>query len=544
MQDGGGAPAEATVTGTPAYMAPEQGRGEAVDARCDLFSLGCVLYRMATGRPPFSGGDVMSVLMSVALDEPPRPLPLNPELPPALAELIERLLSKQPAERPASAQAVVEALREIERARAEAARPRPRRWPWLVACAAAVLGAVGITYWLLPPEMVPEPPPEPGQVAFDFDAADSRLALQHDKDPEQIIDVKISGTLTLPAGDYAVRMVEQRRDRTLMPDFFTVKPGEKAVLPLRLVGEVRKHQLHQRPVRAVALSPVPGSLLALSASDDPNASVLAWDAAHRRRRSAYARQPGRPGLVRRVFRRWQSCGLGRRRQAQAARHAPPGSSVYLWDFVHQRELPPLAGHESWVTSVAFAPDGLHLLSGGLDGNVLLWDLQKNDVQHRLPGHDHARVRSVAFDPDGKQALSCADKLILLWNPANGKLSRTLDKSHTETISAAVFSPDGSRIASAGWDAHVCVRDLRTGIGRLLKGHAGEVHCIAWSADGQRLLSGGHDGTVRLWDADSMAELVCLRGHTKTVTGVAFSADGRYAVSGSADCSVRLWELPK
>jgi serine/threonine protein kinase len=103
------------ILGSPAYMAPEQARGEKVDVRCDLFSLGCVLYRLATGAMPFKGGDTMSVLMSLAVDMPPAPLTLNSQLPPALAQMIEQLLCKDPAGRPESARAVAQALQDIER---------------------------------------------------------------------------------------------------------------------------------------------------------------------------------------------------------------------------------------------------------------------------------------------------------------------------------------------------------------------------------------------------------------------------------------------
>ena len=62
-----------TLMGTPAYMAPEQANGEVVDARCDLFSIGCVLYRMSTGQLPFRGKDTMSMLMVLA-SQTPEPL--------------------------------------------------------------------------------------------------------------------------------------------------------------------------------------------------------------------------------------------------------------------------------------------------------------------------------------------------------------------------------------------------------------------------------------------------------------------------------------
>ena len=86
-------------------MAPEQARAEAIDPRCDLFSLGCVLYRMATGQAPFKGADLMSTLLAVTTERPPAPRKLNPEVPAELSELILKLLAKERGARPPSAAA-------------------------------------------------------------------------------------------------------------------------------------------------------------------------------------------------------------------------------------------------------------------------------------------------------------------------------------------------------------------------------------------------------------------------------------------------------
>ncbi|HKB01727.1 MAG TPA: serine/threonine-protein kinase [Gemmataceae bacterium] len=99
-----------TVVGTPAFMSPEQGRGQSVDARTDLFSLGGVLYRMATGQNPFHGTDAVGVLMSLAADTPRDPRTLNPHVPPRLASLILWLLDKDAARRPPSAREVARLL--------------------------------------------------------------------------------------------------------------------------------------------------------------------------------------------------------------------------------------------------------------------------------------------------------------------------------------------------------------------------------------------------------------------------------------------------
>ena len=157
---------QGSILGTPAYMSPEQSSGEVVDGRSDLFSLGCVLYRMVTGQLPFQGKDAVSTLLSVARDNPPAPSAVNPEVPPALSEFIMKMLSKNSTGRPSSAQEVSKAL---EALRAESgrdsatlqmpsaiphtdktsatpftasARPR-RRWAW-VAAVAALLIASGV----------------------------------------------------------------------------------------------------------------------------------------------------------------------------------------------------------------------------------------------------------------------------------------------------------------------------------------------------------------------------------------------------------------
>ena len=101
------------IMGTPAYMAPEQARGKSVDLRADLFSLGVVLYEMTTGKRPFTGSDTMSILTSLAVDEPIAPNLINFAISPALSDLIMQLLSKTPEKRPADGRVVAEALMAI-----------------------------------------------------------------------------------------------------------------------------------------------------------------------------------------------------------------------------------------------------------------------------------------------------------------------------------------------------------------------------------------------------------------------------------------------
>jgi serine/threonine protein kinase len=101
------------VLGTPAYMPPEQARGEPADARADLYSLGATLYRMATGCLPFEAPTPMALLLAIALKAPPPVRELAPHLSPTLAQLIDRLLKKDREQRPQSAAEVSAALTAI-----------------------------------------------------------------------------------------------------------------------------------------------------------------------------------------------------------------------------------------------------------------------------------------------------------------------------------------------------------------------------------------------------------------------------------------------
>jgi eukaryotic-like serine/threonine-protein kinase len=100
-----------TVLGTPAYMAPEQVRGENVDARADVYALGGLLFRCLTGRPPFGGAHAIAILAKVVMESPPRVAEARPEVPASLDALIVRMLSKDPNKRPRDAD---EVLRELE----------------------------------------------------------------------------------------------------------------------------------------------------------------------------------------------------------------------------------------------------------------------------------------------------------------------------------------------------------------------------------------------------------------------------------------------
>jgi formylglycine-generating enzyme required for sulfatase activity/predicted Ser/Thr protein kinase len=239
------------IIGTPAYMAPEQGAGKKVDHRCDLFSFGCVLYRMCTGQMPFKGDDAVSTLVAVALEEPKAPVEIDPEVPAALSELVMRLLAKKPQDRPESAQAVVEAIQEIEadagatavprdtktqkvksagKTRTEAGRTQlagkaSKRPPWLwlgiggAAACGLILAAI-LIFWQTPHGLVKIESDDPSiEIVFDKSGPTIKGA---DKEP-----------IRLRAGEHGILV--KRGDFSFETDKILIEKGKTITLKFELL---------------------------------------------------------------------------------------------------------------------------------------------------------------------------------------------------------------------------------------------------------------------------------------------------------------------
>jgi len=153
------------VLGTPAYMSPEQARGDAVDARSDVWTFGCLICETVTGRSPFQRRTTAETLAAI-LGEPPRLAELAWREAPSLRALAARCLEREPARRPSSGRVLVEAL-------AGDGRGAPRhRLPLWLAAAAAVALAVGVwLLWRRPPRPAPAAAAAPSAPSSDTSAA-------------------------------------------------------------------------------------------------------------------------------------------------------------------------------------------------------------------------------------------------------------------------------------------------------------------------------------------------------------------------------------
>jgi len=128
LSDGVSLTQTASVLGTAPYMSPEQAMGQPADARSDIYSLGCVLYEMLTGKPPFLADVAAAVLHQHVRVAPKRPSALNPDVPPVLDALVLEMLAKSPDDRPQTAADVRDRLAALDKA-TDPTRPLPPAEP-------------------------------------------------------------------------------------------------------------------------------------------------------------------------------------------------------------------------------------------------------------------------------------------------------------------------------------------------------------------------------------------------------------------------------
>lgn len=195
------------VLGTVNYMSPEQAsRPDLATASADVYSLGCVLYHLLAGHPPFAGKSGMDCIAAHRSARPPDIRKLRPDVPPALAELIERMLAKKVADRPAGMDDVVAALDRLakaetnEWAKIAAAPPvsKPQRTQnrraWLAAgLALATVGGVGWRIFRKRPAVVPDPPREP-DIAIQTLPLDNSKEYQRRLAARYGVDVELTDT--------------------------------------------------------------------------------------------------------------------------------------------------------------------------------------------------------------------------------------------------------------------------------------------------------------------------------------------------------------
>jgi WD40 repeat protein len=557
------------VAGTPYYMSPEQARGEAVDQRSDLFSLGSVLYAMCTGRPPFRASGSMAVLKRVC-DEPTGSIrEVNPQIPDWLAAIIDQLHEKNPADRFQTATAVADLLgNHLAHLQQPTLAPMPpsplrgnalghqaggkgarsRRWIMAAVVFFCFVGslslteATGVTHLTATVIRILRPD---GTLVVEVDDPDIKVTV--DADGGLVITGAGPHEIRLHAGSYSLQATKD--GKRIKNEVVTISRGDRRVVRVSLEPKsAGQSESKSAPQGQVGFFPHPGASAMDVSSDGRLLLSGGWDHALR----LWNLQ------TRQLIHKFDLKDGVHNNAIYALAIAPNGKEaiagnregrVWLWDLrtfkeLHHCDNPPWKG--IGITSLVYSSDGARALLASNDGVVRVWDVKNWVEVQRLEG-PHG-LWSVDLSKDDRYVLAGGGydggRWIHLWDLKQEQKPRTLEFVGGGSW-RAIFSSDHRHALWACSDKTARLMDLEKGTEvRSFIGHTDEVIGVALSPDGRRILTGSRDKTVRVWDTDTAEMLACFDPHVGVgqTNSVAFTPDGKFAFSTDSE-GVRRWELP-
>lgn len=569
------------IMGTPDYIAPEQARDtKSADHRSDIFSLGCTLFRLVTGKVPFRGNSVMEKLMARALEEAPRARSLCPDLHPELDNCIARMLARDPAQRYQTADELalaLESFTSIEGLRAMTAVPDIGMTSLAAAHMDSAAGG-------------------PSGKFGPLDAPDTEMAqflavLADEARPD-------SGVVGKAAESTYPSIVSDASRATRID-----APRVKSAAPRKpRIGSHGSHTTHGRGrlarymalgVSAVVLAILGGFILfQMSATtqlqidwpdDERKGATLEVDGRERTptgkltisggagvrklRLTRKGYQPieeeialsrgatvtfrpewiPTPTTARRRELASLKLEIERIKSASGGRFPPAGDPTLAtlqtqfhefrrkWLMTSEavaadvlfRSLPAPADQLSQATIPAYE---LQLAGAGRsDGapSELVAVIGDSRLKHS------GAVWSMAYSPD-ETLLAAGDELgyVKIWNPETGDEISSV-KAHDNAIYSLAFSPDGQTLLTGSIDEqaklwHVSPMQQQ----HVLRGHTSQIRAVAYSPQGDLVATAGLDQTIKLWDPLDGTLLRTIEGNLGTFSCVAFSPNGKMIACGS------------
>jgi len=369
---------EGDILGTPAYMPPEQARGEGhqADARNDVYSLGVILYELLTGERPFRG-EVRMLIVQILQDDPPSPRKLNRGIPRDLETITLKCLEKDASRRYQTAQALADDLMHWLDGEPITARPvtwmeRSCRWCRRKPAVAGLCAIISLLLLTL------------GVSGMIFGNREASLRRQAD-------DARVNATDKVAEAE--------ERSQQVVADLLHLlfKTAERRIYDSDMLQaqrdweDVNIGQLRRLLDRHLIHDHLRG---------------FEWDYWNRLLKSDLLTLKGHTDGVYSV----SFSPDGKRIVSGSG-----DNTLKVWDAQTGQETLTLEGHSDWVSSVSFSPDGKRIVSGSDDNTLKVWDAQTGQETFTLKGHS-GWVKSVSFCPDGKWILSGSfDNTVKVWD---------------------------------------------------------------------------------------------------------------------------------
>jgi len=202
----------------------------------------------------------------------------------------------------------------------------------------------------------------------------------------------------------------------------------------------------------------------------------------------------------------------------------------------------IEGHKTQIWDIAFHPDNQSFISAGDDKIIKHWLVEDGTCIGCYPGND-ASIRTVKFNPFSKNEFISGDAngILKVWNTDTQKLGKLIT-ANKGILRTAIFHPTEKLLATGGEDKMIKLWDTTTWeLQSEFKAHDELIWSLAYDKSGKRLVSGSHDNQVRVWNTTDNSPLEFLEGHENWVEAVAFSPDERYLYSSDNDQVIRIWD---
>jgi WD40 repeat protein/predicted Ser/Thr protein kinase len=541
------------LLGTLSYMSPEQVAADpaTLDARSDVYTLGVMLYELLAGRLPYPVEHLPlpEAARVIREQEPARLGVLEPQLRGDVETIVAKALEKEPGRRYASAAELAADLRRHLRNEPIQARPASalyqlgkfaRRNKTLVGGVAAVMlaliaGLIGTTLFAM-------------REARQRDQAEHNATVANEQkaraDEEKKAALRHAYRASLAAAAGALQGDDVADAARHLDDKMTeeLRDWEWRHLHSRL--DDRSSRIPIEPGASCFLLPgpegiqvaqlVPKTHLCLADLDGKRPRTISLDGNLARATDVLQSKDGLR------FVEWAK-----------------DKTLSLWDETGALRLRITPGKDVECGSpslVRLSPDGSRLavpLIKRRRWGFALYETTSGKLTAECLDHEWL-VRALTFSPDGTRIASAgSDNVACVWDTATGRKVATC-RGHTLKIRGAAFSPDGARLATTSADGTVRQWNPATGleVEPPYDRHGSEVYSAAYSPDGVWLATGGADRTIRCWRATGREEAGVLHGHTGTVSALAFTPDGRQVASVSqgverdfrGDETVGVWDV--